>query len=227
MIQSLEILANHPATATFIAGKLVRRFVADSPPAGLVERVARRFGETQGDIRGMLRLIFSSEEFALAPPKLKRPYSYLISSLRALNADVRNYRGLIRWLERLGQLPFHWAAPNGYPDGSTAWAANLLPRWNFGLALLGAGFPGGQEPGGWLPGVRLPLDTILELSQANDVEEALDFFARLILGRSLDDEERLSFLDYVGSGPLDGRRRRQRLAEAIALMLASPGFQWT
>lgn len=216
--QVLEMLASHPSTAQFIAAKLVRRFVADEPPAGLVERVAQRYRETDGDIKEMLRVIFLSEEFAAAPPKLKRPYSFVISALRALNADVSSYRPFIFWLETMGQLPFHWAAPNGYPDVAAAWTANLLPRWNYALSLVGFETPGAQ----------IPLDRLMASSEAATPAEALDFFAGLIFGAPLETADHRLFNEYVGAGgSLRERETLLRLRESIALMLASPLFQWT
>jgi uncharacterized protein (DUF1800 family) len=220
--QALDMLASHPATANFIAFKLVRRFVADEPPASLVEQVAQTFLETDGDIKSMLRVIFLSDEFATAPPKLKRPYSYVISALRALNADISNYRAFSLWLETMGQLPFNWAAPNGYPDVSAAWMSNLLPRWNFALALLNFTFPGAE----------IPLDRLMDAGQVNETAEALDLFAGLIYAASLEaapleTAEQTLFANSIGSGSLQNRDTNLRLRESIALMLASPPFQWT
>ena len=109
--QALEILVTHPATAVFIATKLVRHFVADEPPSALVNRLAQTFTDSDGDIKSMLRVLFLSEEFANAPPKLKRPYTYFISSLRALQTDVGFHRGLWQWLQTLGQHLICLAAP--------------------------------------------------------------------------------------------------------------------
>ncbi|HID51323.1 MAG TPA: DUF1800 family protein [Anaerolineae bacterium] len=215
----LEMLATHPATAQRIAFKLARRFVADEPPEGLVQRVAQTFTETDGEIKAMLRVIFLSDEFAAAPPKLKRPYTYMISALRALNTDLslsRN-RGIGRWLERLGQLPFHWPPPDGYPDVAPAWATNLLPRWNFALALLH------NE----LPGATPPLEKIVAAGKAETTSNVLQLFAGLVYGRALTPDEQTLFTTYTGSGPLDDPKTRLRLKDGVALMLASPAFQWT
>ncbi|NKQ37277.1 MAG: DUF1800 domain-containing protein [Chloroflexi bacterium] len=215
----LEMLATHPATARRIAFKLARRFVADEPPESLVQRVAQTFTETDGDIKAMLRIIFLSEAFASAPPKLKRPYTYMISALRALNTDLslsRN-RGIGRWLERLGQLPFHWPPPDGYPDVAPAWATNLLPRWNFALALLH----------GELPGATPPLEKIVAAGKAQTASDVLQLFAGLVYGRPLTPDEQTLFTSYTGRGPLDNPQTQLRLKDSVALMLASPAFQWT
>ena len=59
----LDILARHPSTATFIATKLARRFVSDTPPPALVQRAAARFRDTDGDLREVMRTILTSPEF--------------------------------------------------------------------------------------------------------------------------------------------------------------------
>jgi uncharacterized protein (DUF1800 family) len=219
VLQVLDMLVSHPATGQFIAAKLVRRFVADEPPATLVDRVAQTYAEADGDVKAMLRETFLSDEFVTAPPKLKRPFTFAVSAMRALGADMRPRatRSLHRWLNLMGQPLFQWPPPDGYPDVARAWTANLLPRWNFALALVN----------GQVEGVSVPLDQLLEASAATDTPSALNAFAGLILGRALDDQASTLFADYIGSGNLDDPPTRSRLNEAIALMLASPAFQWT
>lgn len=214
----LDILLAHPATAQHIATKLVRRFVADQPPETLVEQVAQTFTATDGDIKEMLRVIFLSDEFATAPAKLKRPHTYMISALRALNAEVTpEERGLGRFMNLLGQPIFQWPAPNGYPDVSAAWVNNLLPRWNFGIAAIY------QR----IPGVNIDLLQLAELSNASTTNDILNLFAGLTINRVLDDESLSLFASYVGDGALNQSATRIRLGESVALMLASPAFQWT
>lgn len=216
----LELLLNQPATATFIATKLVRRFVADEPPAGLVQRVAQSYQANDGDIKAMLRTIFLSDEFANAPPKLKRPFTFMISAFRTLHADLapaaqRAERGFDYWLPALGQPPFMWPPPNGYPDVAPAWAANLLPRWNFALQLTN----------NQLPGVSVPFQQLLTAGNAQDVPSALDGLALLILNRPLDEQSKQLFNDYVGGTQLTDTTQIA-LREIAALLLACPSFQW-
>jgi uncharacterized protein (DUF1800 family) len=180
--------------------------------------VASVYASGDGDIKAMLREIFLSDEFADAPPKLKRPFSYVMSAMRTLGADAGfgAIRALAQWLNWMGQPLYQWPPPDGFPDVSSAWAANLLPRWNFALALIS----------GKLEGISVPLDQLLEASSADDVHAALNAFAGLALGRALDLEAAQIFMDYVGDGPLGDAATQGRLREAISLMLASPAFQW-
>src|SRR4029453_12372475 len=85
----IDILARHPSTAKFISKKLAQRFVADAPPAALVDRMAATFTRTDGDLRAVLQTLFSSVEFsseAAWQSKLKSPLEMVVSSVRALNA---------------------------------------------------------------------------------------------------------------------------------------------
>src|SRR5574341_2081616 len=176
VVEALEMLVTHPSTPGFVARKLVRRFVADDPPQSLVDALAQTFRDTDGDIPALLRALFLSAEFADAPPKLKRPFTFMLSALRALHADVRPgaVRALMRdWLTAMGQPLFLWPPPDGYPVTASAWAANLLPRWNFAIALLT----------GNIDGVSVPLDRIMEAAGVTDVPSALDAFASLTLAR--------------------------------------------
>jgi uncharacterized protein (DUF1800 family) len=216
--QVLEILISHPSTATFVATKLVRRFVADDPPDALIRQVVQVYLTTDGDIKSMLREIFQSAEFANAPAKLKRPYTYMISALRVMGGElgIGAIKALHNWLSLMGQPLYLWPMPNGYPDAASAWAANLLPRWNFALALLH------QQ----IDGVQIPLDRLFEAAHAQDVSGALDAFATLTLEHSLDSQTATILNDYVGTGSLKREATRHRLNDAVALMLASPAFQW-
>jgi uncharacterized protein (DUF1800 family) len=215
----LDLLAAHPATASFLATRLVRRFVADEPPAELVAQVAEAYRQSGGEIKAMLRLLFLSETFATASPKLKRPHTYMVSVLRALHVDFRLGRGraIGDWMQRMSQPLFQWPPPDGYPDVSSAWAANLLPRWNFALALLH------NE----IPGATVPLDDLWAAGRAETAVAAIQLCAGLIYGRSLTNSELTLFTDYLGGSTLQNDEVQARLRDCVALMLASPEFQWT
>ena len=211
-----DFLASHPSTAHFIATKMVRRFVADDPPAVLVDQVAQTFLETDGDIKSLLRVIFLSDQFATAPPKLKRPLTYFISAVRALHGDTRYSGPLLQHLRLLGQIPFMWPAPNGYPDVAAAWVNNLLPRWNFAL----------DYTAGDIRGVSFPDEDILTAGGVTTTVEALDLFADLLLPHSLDPAARTELLAYIGDGDPFQHDVVTKTREVIALLLASPSFQW-
>jgi uncharacterized protein (DUF1800 family) len=132
----LQIVSLHPSTAKHIATKLCARFIADDPPAGAVEAVASAFTRSQGDTRGTLRALFASAEFQMARGnKFKRPFNFIVSALRATNAETDTGRPLIEFLLRMGHAPFHYPTPDGYPEEASPWLGTLLWRWNFAVAL--------------------------------------------------------------------------------------------
>jgi len=138
--QVLDILAAHPATATFIATKLVRRFVGDTPPPALVERTAARFRDTNGDLREVMRTILTSPEF-LSPEayraKVKTPFEFVVSALRATGAEVQDARPLVRELQQLGMPLYMCQPPTGYKDTGDAWVNTgaLVGRMNLAVRL--------------------------------------------------------------------------------------------
>ena len=145
--QVLDILATHPSTAHFIATKLVRRFVSDTPPPSLVDRAAACFRETDGDLREVMRTILTSTEF-LSPEvyraKVKTPFEFVASALRAIGADVQNATPLVRTMQQLGMPLYMCQPPTGYKDTADAWVNTgaLVNRMNFSLTLASNKLPG-------------------------------------------------------------------------------------
>jgi uncharacterized protein (DUF1800 family) len=140
--QVLDIVAKHPSTAHFIATKLVRRFVSDVPPPNLVDRAARRFLDTNGDLREVTRTILLSPEF-LSPDavdaKAKTPFEFLVSALRTTGLDVGDARPYFRTMQELGMPLYQCQPPTGYKDTADAWinTGALVARMNVATRLSG------------------------------------------------------------------------------------------
>ena len=140
--QVLDILASQPSTAHFIATKLVRRFVSDTPPPSLVDRATARFRETDGDLREVMRTILTSSEF-LSPDayraKVKTPFEFVVSAMRVTGTDVQDGMALVRAMQQLGMPLYLCQPPTGYKDTADAWVNTgaLVNRMNIALALAG------------------------------------------------------------------------------------------
>jgi uncharacterized protein (DUF1800 family) len=192
----LETVARHPATATHVATRLCRRFLADEPPPAAVEGVAAAFRSSAGDIRTTLRALFSRAEFGAARgTKLKRPFHYAVSILRATEAETDAGPALAGFLARMGQAPFQYPTPDGYPQEAGAWQGALFWRWKLALALAG----------GHVEGTRLDAAALLE--RCGGAEE----LAAHLLGRRMAERERAI---YLAAG-----------RPSLGLLLASPEFQ--
>ena len=149
----IALLAKHPSTARFISTKLARRFVADDPPKGLVDRAARRFLETDGDIREVVRTIVTSPEFFTADAyraKVKTPYEFVVSAVRATGIQMNGAQPLVQAIRTLGMPLYGCQPPTGYADKADAWVNSgaLLNRMNFAVSLTSARRGGGVGNGG-------------------------------------------------------------------------------
>jgi uncharacterized protein (DUF1800 family) len=132
----LEIVSLHPATAHHLAEKLCRHFIADEPPAAAVDAVQQAFLANRGEIRPVLRTLFSTPEFFAARRiKIKRPFDFVVSALRATQAETDAGPAIIDYLVRMGHAPFQYPTPEGYSDRGVHWMGTLLWRWKFAVAL--------------------------------------------------------------------------------------------
>jgi len=138
----LDILAKHPSTAHHIAFQLAQRFVADDPPALLVDRVAKAYLESKGNLRDVTRAIITSPEF-FAPQayraKVKSPLEFVISAIRMSGAAVINAQPIAQALRtQLGMPLYGCQPPTGYSNTADAWVNTgaLLSRMNFALQLV-------------------------------------------------------------------------------------------
>ncbi len=216
----LDLLATHPSTARFIAAKLVRRFVADDPPAALVARTADIFLKTGGDIKAMLKTILFAAEFRQADPaprKLKRPFNFTVSALRQLNADTDGGKPVQSFLTQMGQPLFQFPTPNGYPDTAVAWEGTLLTRWRFAFALAHNQLPRTHLSLGEIADLAENAPTPIEKFSPGSRGFQLQQFATLLFGQPLPTPLAESLLAEVS--PDEPRA-------LLAALIGAPAFQW-
>jgi uncharacterized protein (DUF1800 family) len=154
----LHMLATRPATAEFISRKLAIRFVSDDPPQALVDRMAKSYLSTGGDIPSVLKTLFHSPEFWAAgddSAKVKTPLEYVVSAVRASNANVTNFEPLVNALRQMGMPLYGCVPPVGYKWDEADWVSTgaLVDRMNFALTLAANKLPGITV--GWAPEMDL------------------------------------------------------------------------
>lgn len=143
----IHMLATSPQTANFISRKLAIRFVSDDPPTALVNRMAKTFLSSGGDIAEVLRTLFHSPEFWSAEnyrSKVKTPNEFVISAVRASGITPKAPWPVLNAIRDMG-MPFYGAVPpTGYTWNSTAWVTSsaLVSRMNFALFLTSNRLPG-------------------------------------------------------------------------------------
>ena len=208
----LNMLASHNSTAHFISMKLARRFVSDSPAPELVEALAQVFLQSDGDTRQLLRAILGSEQFKTSfGQKFKKPLDFFISALRLTDTAIDgNIRKLQEHLRLLGQVPFSWQLPDGYPDFTEYWAttSGLLDRWNFGFLLVSNS----------IKGARVDLNALTK--EAASAEDIVDVLSIRFLGEKMPDDARSILVDFASSDDLD-----VTIPSVAGLILGSPHFQ--
>ena len=166
VVQALDILATHPATAAHISRELAEYFVADAPPPALVNRMAARFLESHGDIAAVLDVMAHSPEFAasLRQPLLKDPQHYILSSLRMAYDDrvIVNTGPVVGWLNRLGQPLYGHLTPDGYPPERSAWNGPGQIEQRFEIAQTIGGGAAGLFKGEAQGATALPAFPVLQ-----------------------------------------------------------------
>ena len=223
--QFLDMLARHPSTARFISTKLARHFVSDNPPQALVDRMAKTFLDTDGDIRSVLRAMFNSPEFwsrNAYRAKIKKPFELIASSARALNAEIDVPLPLVLWSARIGEPLYLCQPPTGYADTAETWVNTgaLLNRLNFSLALAG----------GRVRGARIDVASLLGVSQEAEPRDALDRAIAVLLAGQASPQTRATLEKQVADpkliqASLDDPISSIDLGIVAGLVLGAPEFQ--
>jgi len=215
----LDLLARHPSTAHFIATKLARRFVSDTPPDALVTRAADAFTSSNGDITEVLRAILGSTEFwneAFGPGKVKTPHEYTVSALRAIGAEVTSARAIVEartgpTLTLMGMPTYEALDPTGWSDRGTDWLPNPgshLARMNFALGLASQ----------TTEGVAVDLRTLIGNADPDDAAAVTAIVNQRVFGGTLSDATAAACRGASRSALRPGFK-------VVGLALASPDFQ--
>jgi uncharacterized protein (DUF1800 family) len=230
-MQVLHLLATSPATAHFISYKLAVRFVSDTPPDALVDRMAKSFVDSKGDIKTVLRTMFQAPEFwspAVYRAKVKTPEEFVISAVRASGAQVQNALPLVQALNQLGMGFYGMQTPNGYSWLSEPWVSTgaLVSRMNFALVLAGNRLNGTRvnwdrvpgEAGDAEPTEALTVNGGSETAQAK--EKVLE---AMLLGQPVSDKTRATVLAQSENAGATEQAAKNFSAQAGSDAIASAG----
>jgi uncharacterized protein (DUF1800 family) len=236
-VKVIDILSRHPSTAKFVATKLARRFVSDGPLPVLVERAAKTFRDTDGDIRMVVVTIITSPEFFSAEAyraKIKTPLEVVASSVRAVDGDLQapgapgsqqpgGGLALAQQVNRLGEPLYQQQPPTGYPDVAEAWVNTgaLLNRMNFALGLTA----------NRVPGVRVDLSRAVGSADRRKPEQVLDALLRSVLQGQATSQTRGVLAAQLDDSEITRATKDDRgpvntdVEKLAALVLGSPEFQ--
>lgn len=240
----LDRLVSHPACGKFVARKLCRRLIGDSPPQAIVDSAAALFTaqwQAADQLKQVVRHIALSNEFKSTwSEKVKRPFEIAAAALRAgasdfpftMNAADEDAVNGFHWLYESGGQPlFAWTTPNGYPDIRGAWqSANpRVALWRLVGWLVDSNDQG--EDG------VMPIAALTLASPARTANEIVDFWIPRIYGRALPVADRDELVELMAGGhnpdfdlPIDTNEwpdyTQDRLRSLVGLMLMSPEFLW-
>jgi uncharacterized protein (DUF1800 family) len=240
----LDILAGHESTAYRISWKLCRRLISDTAEAfcpGAIEAGMKTFLNLQGDIRATLRAILLYQEdghdFKSSwGQKIKRPFEFFISALRAMNVFIYplsfsadDASELYDQQTALGQQLFYWPPPTGYPDVQRAWwnTNQAFARWTLGNLLVQRTF-GGQTDDS--PAENHDLDMLIGNTGQTSASatQVVDRLVGYFIGHSINGADRTALVNYLGEGnataPITSAHHRIR--SMMGALIASPYFQW-
>lgn len=175
-VELLKMLAHHQSAAKFISKKLAIRFVSDAPPQSLIDKMAKTFLLSGGDIKSVLITMVKAPEFwstAALREKTKSPFELAISAVRSIDATVKQPYQLYAWINKMGQQMYYYQAPTGFPDRGQYWinTGSLLNRMNFGLALAS------QR----IPGITFDLSVLNHNREPESAEAALVTYSKLMM----------------------------------------------
>jgi uncharacterized protein (DUF1800 family) len=229
----LDLLAFHPGTAHYISRRLCIRLISDNPPESVVQAAADVFiahKNAPDQLKKVMRTILLSPEFRNSwGEKIKRPFEYSVSVLRALNADFVPEDSFFWSYDNIGQPLFSWRPPDGYPDDREAWSGTMpmLQRWRHANWLFGwrVGGDGDNKD-------KLRVRPEYQTPESRRTPSALvDFWSVRMLGRPLPSNEREAVVEFMAAGrnpdfDLPADQIAERLRQMVVLICMSPSFQW-
>src|SRR5438876_9050800 len=204
-VRLLKFLAMQHATMHHVSAKLCARFVADEPPDGCVDAAVAAWQKTRGDIRAVLRAIFTSPDFwspQVVRSKVKTPFEFVVSAVRAVSADPDTTPRLAQVVARLGEPLYQQPAPTGYAETEAHWVNSgaLLARMNAAVAIA--------KDCSSVPAIA-------------DHAQLVDTIAQKLLGGTMSAHTRSVILEQIA----DLTDPEQARVMAVGLALGGPEFQ--
>ena len=204
-VRLLKFLANEHATMHHVSAKLCARFVADEPPDGCIDAAVAAWQQSRGDIRTVLRAIFTSPDFWSAQAvrsKVKTPFEFVVSAVRATGVQPDDTPRFAQLVARLGEPLYQQPAPTGYAETEEHWVNSgaLLARMNAAVAIA---------------------KDCSSVPAIDDHAQLVDVIDRLLLGGTMSAHTKSVILEQLTDITDPGEAR----ALAVGLALGGPDFQ--
>ena len=214
----LNYLALHPTTAEYISKELAIHLLDYDPPQALVDEAKSVYLATAGDIKEVVRSILDKKWITrvkrIEGQKLRRPMHYVCNILRTPGVSMESPEGVLGMLRLLGQAPFGWTSPDGYPNEIEAWGSGVLPRWTFAFYVF-------LET---LPGVTASTGDLYQALGSPNLSNITARCGELLAGGNIDPDDLRDVETFVQSGATQAGGEIMR--NALALVASSPSYQY-
>jgi uncharacterized protein (DUF1800 family) len=214
----INFLVKHAKTAEYVSFKMLRFFLQYDPSPAQIAAVASVYTKTGGDIPSMMRAVLTPANLLVATPKYKRPYTFMLSAMRATvnPAQVAKLDALaFRYLPLLGQPMYQWDPPDGYPDRADYWAGGVLQRWNFATYITTTTSTEASMEASRFWNATTPA--------ANTVDTVLTSISRHLFGGEMPERLTAQVRTYLAA---QTTLTQNRAREAVALSLSSATYNW-
>jgi hypothetical protein len=249
----IDIIMQQPATPAFVARKVWSFFVYPGPDDGTLAPVVKAFTESGGDMRAVMRAVFTHPEFTSGRAYralVKSPVEYEIGAVRQLGLTPPDLEA-VRWAQQMGQIPFYPPNVAGWPGGA-AWmgSGSFFGRLNGVNRLLfgapaprpgqggngngqanAANPPNGQGTGQAVGG--LDADQYLDQHKIASAGDLVDHLLTLLVDGQAAADERATLVDYASGGRGEGaslaslsqNERTERVRGTAYLIMSGPAYQ--
>ncbi len=144
-------VASRPETARNVAFTLARHFIADDPPADLVDSLAAAYLDHDGNLPAVYRVLLAHPGAQSAERhKLRSPQEYVAATLRLIGVTPEDAvfpklaRRLPAALAAMGQPVFQALRPDGWPEVSQGWMTPPMMAARIDWAVDAARLPAGR-----------------------------------------------------------------------------------
>ena len=210
----LKILSEDKNTANFISTKMSKFLLGYSPSKAVVDAVTQVYLKTGGDIKSMIREILKKSNLMKSSAKYKRPIHLAVSAIRASGATISDWGSVRSSLSRMGQYPFDWSPPNGYPDALPYWSGLLLPRWDY-LAKIAQNGLGAK--------VHVDVSALVAAKTPDKIAQLID---EALFGGELPAATLAQIKSWLKPEKPGGAITEGVIRETLALALSTLNFQW-
>jgi uncharacterized protein (DUF1800 family) len=234
-LEALNLLAHSPQTAHFISWKIAQRFVADDPPPALVDRMAKTFLASDGDIKAVLRTLVGSPEFNSRKyfrNKVKTPMEFLASAYRTTLTDPSNPGALVNTMKTMGMPLYYALPPTGYYITADKWmnTGALVDRLNFASQLTSGKFAGQRFDAAKVVALGLLSEGVVATTASSeDVSAGTEIALRVLEGTLVGGDVSAKTNELIHAQIAQANEQGTAPADLLnlltALVMGSPEFQ--